>query len=118
MCYTIFAKGYIGGIAMKEIIMYESCDGKIFDSERDCWKHEKGLIDKATYLRVYKRNGERIQNLFKKTDYNKSYLVVIPNESALLDVKQLCYWLGFYVGIDSIGTWYYAGDNDKWVKRA
>ena len=103
---------------MEQIIMYKARDGKIFENEDDCWKHEEDIIDKTTYLRVYKKNGERIHNLFKETNYNKSYRVVIPNESALSDVKQLYRWLGFYYGIDSIGTWYYDEANDKWVKRA
>lgn len=102
---------------MELITLYKSCDGKIFDNERDCWKHEQDIINKTTDLRVYKRNRNRIYDPSNESDYNESYRVVIPNESALRDIKQICQEYGFYGDIDSIGTWYYDEDNGRWVKR-
>lgn len=104
---------------MEEIIFYKSRDGKIFESEDDCWEHEQDIVNKTTDIRIYRRDRTRIHNLFSETNYSESYRVVIPNESALLDVKQLYRWLGFYDGIDLIGTWYFDDeDNGKWVKRS
>jgi hypothetical protein len=106
-----------GGITMEQIILYKSCDGKIFDSERACLKHEQDIMNKTTDLRVYKKNRKRIYDLSNESDYNESYRVVIPNESALQDVKQIYHRYGFYPDIDSIGTWCYDEDNGRWVKR-
>lgn len=98
------------------IYKYKSCDGKIFDSEDDCWKHEQDIINKTTDIRIYRRNRARIRDIFSEEDYNESYRVVIPNDSALLDMKKIQQWYGFYIEIDSIGTWRYDEDNGRWVK--
>ena len=102
---------------MEYLTLYKACDGKIFDSEDDCWKHEHDVINKTTDLRIYRRNRTRIRDIFSESDYNESYRVVIKNESALSDIKKVQHWCGIYIEVDSIGTWYYDEDNGRWVKN-
>lgn len=88
-------------------------DGSFFSNEDECIRYEMNLILADTTLRVYKGN-KRLKDLLSDDTHNYCTKVVVPDQDALLDLNMIKDYSGCYYGIDSVGTWKYNDENDKW----
>ncbi len=97
---------------MREIMMFQADDGKIFEDMLKCMSYEAELFHSALFnISFYDMGGNvyRIQkgDVFDEEIYNKAEKIVITSNKEL---KDLC-WYADETGwrefkqIDSVGTW-------------
>lgn len=97
-------------------VLYESFDGKIFDSEEECLSYEasaehRHLKDIQLYQKIKNEYFEyHISPYFIYDDnyYQSCDKIVIHNEDELKDLHWLaidCGWCEFSDQITSVGTW-------------
>lgn len=98
-------------------IVYVSDDGLSFDDQFDCEKHEFDLSMKAVQIKVFDKRRHRLTDIASDDTYNNSYRVIIANDKDLEDMKHIQNWTGYYCDIDSIGTWIYNEDKNRFVRK-
>ena len=98
-------------------IVYVSDDGLSFDNQFDCEKHEFDVFMKTIKIKVYDQKRHRLDNISESETYNESYRVVIADEKDLSDIKRIYNWTGYYCDIDSIGTWIYNEDKNRFIRK-
>jgi len=97
------------------IYLYKADDGTIFEDEFECGKYEFDCFMKTINIIVLDKNGNRLNDIETDETYNKSYKVIISNEDDLNAILKIREFMGTYLDIDSIGTWVYNDNIDKWI---
>lgn len=101
-------------------VIYIADDGKEFDNKFDCEDYEWKLAH--PYLNdicIYGKYNKKIYDIFSLDTYNAVKKVVVTNENALSDLKELAEYCGFicYEDIVECGKWIFDEDKEAFVKR-
>lgn len=90
-------------------ILYVADDGTQFEDEWECTVYEWRLAHPhLSEIKFLNAAGEPIlSDPLEDITYNSTETVIVPNEEALQDLRDLTNYTGFceYNDIDSIGTW-------------
>lgn len=100
--------------------IYISDDGKIFEDEYECKDYEWKL--KHPYLKdicLYDVDNNRLEDILSEDTYNAAEKIVIPNENALKDFKELADYAGFccYFSVLECGEWCFDADKQTYIKE-
>lgn len=94
---------------MEVITKYKALDGRMFDDECECLEYELNIWESLSTLEIYAEYDVRLHTWYSEYEYNQSVRVVIPDQSAVEDLKRIQQYCGFYCDIpakpESIGTW-------------
>ena len=100
-------------------VIYIADDGKEFDDEFDCeeyeWKLSHPHLNDVCF---YDENNKLLNNVTSETTYKMSERIVVPNEKALKDLRELTFYSGFccYESINDCGEWVFNREKGKFIK--
>lgn len=103
---------------MTHVEYWIAYDGKTFDNETDCIKHDlKHKLWHSDLSVICSETGVAYKGPFVMSQkvHNNCESVIVPNRQALADLKEIQDFTGFYDGIDSVGKWKYDDTENKWV---
>lgn len=98
-------------------VIYRADDGREFEDEFECEDYEwKMKHPRINNIKAYDADGNELSNLFSEVTYGNAEKLIIPDEAAAKELRELGKYTGFtcYEWIDSAGTWVY--DDSKFVK--
>ena len=105
---------------METIIKYKSFDGRVFDDELECLRHELDILESKSELQIYGKYNKKLHIWYSEVTYNQSRKVVIPSKAAIDDLRRIQDYCGFYCDIpakeDSIGTWRFNDTYERFEK--
>ena len=102
-------------------ILYIADDGKEFDDEWECKDYEWKLNHHhLNDVRLYDKDEMRLRDIFSEDTYNNVVKIIVPNNYAAKDMKELANYTGYcyYAHITEAGTWVFEekGTDGKFVK--
>ena len=102
-------------------VVYIADDGKEFDDEWECKDYEWKLNHHhLNDVRFYDKDEMRLRDIFSEDTYNNVVKIIVPNNYAVTDMKELADYTGYcyYAYITESGTWVFEenGSDGKFVK--
>ena len=102
-------------------VVYIADDGKEFDDEWECKDYEWKLNHHhLNDVRLYDKDEMRLRDIFSEDTYNNVVKIIVPNNYAATDMKELANYTGYcyYAHITEAGTWVFEenGTDGKFVK--
>lgn len=89
-------------------VIYIADDGKEFDDEFDCQDYEWILSHSHIKdVRAYDKDENKLEDILSEKTYEIADKIVVPNENALNDFRELASYTGFcaYDDVVECGEW-------------
>ena len=101
-------------------VVYVADDGTCFDDEFECENYEwKISHPNLKDVRFFDENGIELEDPFSEETYNNSSVIMVLNDEAVKDLKDLTLFTGYYsyANINDVGEWFFDDEQQVFVKR-